>query len=313
MKGLELSKRFYEDFGKPMLETQFAEYISYIAVGLMGSGSECYGFDDNISHDHDFEPAFCIFIPNENIIDSKTAFKLEHAYEKLPRQYLGFNRNTYAAVGGNRHGVIRIEDFFEAKVGSKDGQLSVKEWLTIPEFSFCEAVNGEVFSDNYGKLTEIRNRLSYYPKDIHLKKLAGNLLIMGQSGQYNYARCISRNETAAAQLAIIEFVKSATNVIFLLNKKYMPYYKWQFFALKQLPLLSDTAPALEYLISSSNTKQNFEKKIKIIEDICVKIANELKNQDILDKPTVEMEQQAYVVNNNISDGQIRNLHILSGV
>ena len=63
------------------------------------------------------------------------------------------------------------------------------------------------------------------PRDVQLKKLAGNILTMGQAGQYNYSRCLERNEAAAAQLSVVEFVKSAINVIFLLNKKYQPYYK----------------------------------------------------------------------------------------
>ena len=62
MKGLELSKKYYLEFGKPMLERTFADPLPHIAVGLVGSGSECLGFDDEISTDHDFEPGFCIFI-----------------------------------------------------------------------------------------------------------------------------------------------------------------------------------------------------------------------------------------------------------
>ena len=79
MKGLELSKRYFEEYGRPMLQKNFADVLSKLAVGLIGSGSECYGFDDDTSTDHDFEPAFCIFIPDEDIIDRKTAFNLERA------------------------------------------------------------------------------------------------------------------------------------------------------------------------------------------------------------------------------------------
>ena len=63
MKGLELSRKYYEEFGKPMLKEQFPEIEHLIAVGLVGSGSDCYGYDDDISHDHDFEPGFCLFLP----------------------------------------------------------------------------------------------------------------------------------------------------------------------------------------------------------------------------------------------------------
>ena len=40
------SKKFYETYGKPMIEKNFPEYVSKIAVGLVGEGSDCFGFDD---------------------------------------------------------------------------------------------------------------------------------------------------------------------------------------------------------------------------------------------------------------------------
>ena len=179
MKGLELAKQYYEAYGKEMLQEQFPQVMPFLAIGLAGSGSECYGYDDELSQDHDFEPGFCIFIPDENVVDSKTEFQLERAYMKLPREFMGIKRNNVAAVGGNRHGVIRIGDFFTAKTGRHSGELTLGDWLSIPEYSLLEAVNGAVFADNYGEFTKIREKLRYYPKDVWLKKLAGNLLLMG--------------------------------------------------------------------------------------------------------------------------------------
>ena len=69
MKGLELAERYYRAFGEGMIREQFSEWESQIAVGLTGSGSECYGYDDEISGDHDFEPGFCQFLPDEAVID----------------------------------------------------------------------------------------------------------------------------------------------------------------------------------------------------------------------------------------------------
>lgn len=313
MKGLDLALNFFKEYGEPMLSAQFPEASKYIAVGLVGSGSECYGYDDEISRDHDFEPAFCIFIPDEDIINRKVEFELERAYAKLPKEYCGFKRAPLNPVGGNRHGVIRMGDFYAAKTGSRDGELSVYDWFNIPEHSLLEATNGEVFLDNYGLFTGIREKLSYYPDDIRLKKIAGNLLLMGQSGQYNYNRLILRNDTAAAQLAVTEFVKSAMNVVFLLNRRYMPYYKWSFCALRKLPILSQLSLDFEFLISSGNDDELAKQKSETIESVCQKIAAELDAQGIARKTTTEMEQMAYAVNDKITDNEIRNLNILYGV
>ena len=253
MKGIELSKEYFEAFGKEVLETEFSAALPLLAVGLVGGGSECLGFDDEVSTDHDFEPGFCIFLPDEETVDRRTAFLLERAYAKLPKEFMGFQRSPLNPVGGNRHGVIRMEDFFLEKVGSRDGRLSLGQWFSVPEQGLLEATSGAVFFDNLGKFSEIRKRLGYFPEDIRLKKLSGHLLLMAQSGQYNYNRCILRGNTAAAQMAVFEFTKSALHTIYLLNRTYMPYYKWSFRGLEGLPILGDLTGDLEYLISSGNS------------------------------------------------------------
>ncbi len=313
MKGLELSKAFYEAYGKEMLEKDFPELLPFLAVGLAGSGSECYGFDDEASRDHDFEPAFCIFLPDEDIIDSKTEFKLERAYAKLPKEFMGFKRSPLNPVGGNRHGVIRTSDFFASKTGSPDGSLSLDAWFSVPEFSLLEATNGEIFSDPSGQFSAIRHKLKYFPESVRLKKLAGHLLLMGQAGQYNYERCLKRGDTAAAQLAIFEFSQSAMHCIFLLNRAYMPYYKWAFKMLKELPVLGKLAADLEYLISSGNEEKEAIKKQEMIEKICSKIAVELRKSGLTHLESSEMERLAYAINDTIPDPNVRNLNILYGV
>lgn len=314
MKGLELSIKFYEEHGKGMLKSQFSHLLPYLAVGLVGSGSECYGYDDEISQDHDFEPGFCIFLPGEDVVDRRAAFELERAYAKLPKEFMGFSRNAVNPVGGNRHGVIRMSDFFEAKTGSRDGSLSVGQWLSLPDYALKEAVNGAVFCDNYGEFSRIREKLWYYPEDIRLKKLSGHLLLMGQAGQYNYGRCVKRGETGAAQIAVFEFAKSAMQAIFLLKKEYAPYYKWSFRALGKLGedafVLSKQ---LEFLITSANDEENVQKKEETIETICQTVSAMLIEQNLTQADSAEMEQQAYIINNLITDSNLRNMHILSGV
>ena len=309
MKGLELSKLYYNEYGKPMLQSDFPELLPYIAVGLCGSGSECYGYDDGISQDHDFEPGFCIFLPGEDVVDRRAAFQLERAYAKLPREFTGFKRQTVSPVGGSRHGVIRYGEYFKEKVGSPDGTLEADAWLKIPEYALCEAVNGEIFYDGKGDMTRIREYLSKMPDDVRKKRLAGNLIVMAQSGQYNYNRCIKHGETAAAQLAVFEFVKAALCTIFLLNNRYMPYYKWCFRALSALPVLSELHDTLEFLMTTENTESLAETKYYIIEDIASSVITELQNQKLTDAICGDLEKHAYSVNDKTDDPNIRNLNI----
>lgn len=313
MNGLELAQAYFEEFGKNMISDSFGEISEKIAVGLVGSGSECFGFDDDISHDHDYEPGFCIFLPGEELIDRKQEFQLERAYAKLPKTFYGFTRSPISPVGGNRHGVLRTADFYLSKCGSSDGNLAAEQWLSVPDYALAEAVNGIVFSDPYGEFSEIRKRLSYYPEDIFLKKLAGQILRMEQSGQYNFLRCIAHRESGAAQLAAAEFVDAALHTVFLLNRTYMPYYKWSFRALRGLKVLSSLEPSLEYLISTGNSDNLPAEKASVIEEIAAAVIQELQNQNLTNAVCLDLEKHAYSVNDHIHDAGIRNLNIFAGV
>lgn len=313
MKGLEISKAFYKDYGEPMLRERFPELRGYLAVGLIGSGSECYGYDDELSRDHDFEPGFCIFLPGEEVVDRKAAFMLERAYASLPKEFMGLRRATVAPVGGARHGVLRTSEFLLDKTGTRDGNLSLTQWLSLPDYSLAEVVNGEIFEDGYGEITAVREKLRHRPEDVRRKKLAGNLLLMAQSGQYNYRRCLGHGETAAAQLAVVEFVKTAMAVTFLLNDAYQPYYKWSFRAMRELPKLSMTAELLEFLLTTDNEEAIREEKYYVMEDIASDVIAELQEQDLTKAVCGDLEKHAYSVNDRIADAGVRNMHILAAV
>ena len=337
-KGLEISKAYFEEYGRPMLEEQFPEVLPYLAAGLMGSGSECFGFDDEVSRDHDFEPGFCLFLPGEDVVDRRTAFLLERAYAKLPKEFGGLKRSLMQPVGGPRHGVLRTEEFFRERLGeglcrdlrraaedradsdaperrtdTAESSGEYKAWLALPEQSLAEAVNGEIFFDHYGEVSRIRRGAAFYPEDVRRKKLAGYLLLMAQAGQYNYTRCLAHGETAAAQLAVCEFVKSACGSIFLLNKVYQPYYKWTFRALRALPLLFEEAELLEYLLTTDNAPETAEEKYGVIEGIAADVIEVLTDQGLTEADCGDLEKHAYSVNDGIADGELRNLHILAGV
>ncbi len=313
MKGLELARRYYLEYGAPMIRVRFPELEGILAIGLTGAGSECFGYDDETSRDHDFEPGFCIFAPDS--LDRKTLFSLERAYATLPRSYLGFERAGTAPVGGSRHGVIMQSDFLRKRTGSPTGTLTPREWMRIPEPYLCEATNGEIFRDDTGDFTAAREALAHMPEPVRLKKLSGNLLLSAQAGPYNYRRSVARGDTASAQLSVIEFARHAMAACFNLAGRYMPYYKWTFRALAELPALGSLADAFEYLISTDNDKKTASVKLDVIDDIVCALAEELSRQSLTANANAspDLERLAYAVNDRITDPDIRNLNILYAV
>ena len=313
MRGLEISQAYFAEHGMPMLREQFPDLLPHVAAGLFGSGSECFGFDDELSRDHDFDPGFILVIPGEDVVDRKRAFELERAYAALPKEFMGASRPMMAPVGGMRRGVIRMRDFFGDKLGEPSGTLTAGQWLAVPPHALAEAVNGAVFFDGSGELTRIRGGLSRYPADIRRKKLAGHLLLAAQAGQYNYLRCLGHGETAAAQLAVFAFVQSAMEAVFLLNDVYQPFYKWRFRAMRGLPKLAILAELFEYLITTDNEGQLARDKAEVIEGIAEDLIGELVAQGLTGATCKDLEKHAYSVNDGIADGAIRNLHVLAGV
>ena len=310
MKGLELAEKYYRAFGEGMIREQFPEWEGRIAAGLTGSGSECYGYDDEVSADHDFEPGFCLFLPGEDVLDRRTEFQLERAYAKLPAEFEGYARQKIGPAGGQRRGVFRRETYFREKLGCVPAEMTAEDWLRLPDWALAEAVNGKIFRDDAGEMTRDREILRSMPEDIRKKRLAGHLMMMAQSGQYNYRRCLKHGETGAAQLAAGEFVNHAMSTAFLLEKRVKPYYKWSFRALRELAGGEDLARSLEWLLTTENGPQAAEDKYFCMEGIASDVIEKLQEQEITRAVCGDLEKHAVSVNDGIGDSGIRNLNIL---
>ena len=123
MQGLELAKRYYEEVGRPMLERDFPELLPRLAAGLVGEGSECLGFDDAISQDHDFGAGFCLWFSAEDYNQYGNA--LQDAYDRLPGEFAGVPARLTSARGGGRVGVFEIEAFYSRFIGMEQPPKSL--------------------------------------------------------------------------------------------------------------------------------------------------------------------------------------------
>ena len=216
IKGLELSKKYFEEIYLPVIKSEFPEVFEKMAAGLAGEGSECFGFDDEISQDHDFGPSCCIWITSEDY--GKYGLNLQKRLNELPKEFLGFRALNVSEFGDGRRGVLNMDDWFFKFLGDVKVPENLYDWRLIPEELLATAVNGEIFMDNLGKFTKIRSDLEkYFPEDIRLNKIATRCMKMAQSGQYNYLRCMRRNEIVSARLAETEFINETIHIIFLLN------------------------------------------------------------------------------------------------
>ena len=306
MKGLELSRLYYENFGKTAIEQAFPDFKDKVAIGLVGEGSECFGFDDEISLDHDVSNGFYIWLDEEN--DIKYAVKLFRVYKEVFEE---FGKEYGVKSGAAKRGVTTISEFLENTIGTNELPESSFEWLKIPNYALANATNGEIFYDGNGIFTKAIDHLkNEMPNDVKLKKISASLALAAQSGQYNFMRTVGHGEFGAASLAIGEFVQNIAEVIFLLNGKYAPYYKWMIKSLYKLAILNDIAPKLEFLLCEATNKDTAKQKSEVIEEISTRVIEELKNQKLSESNSDYLEHHAFSVASKIRDEVLKNTHIM---
>ena len=306
MRGLEEARALYESCGAPMLHERFPDYEGRIAVGLAGRGSACFGYDDEISRDHDFDSGFCLWLEDED--DLRIGVELARAYRALP-----LNRTAHSAMAEDHLGVRRTAFFYRRYTGSPGAPEHWRQWMALPSSALAEATNGEIWRDDLGRFSAIREQILHgMPEDVRRKKLAARTIEMAQAGQYNYSRCLRHGEEGAAMLAAAEFVRAACGLIYLLNRRHMPYYKWMLRGLEELPVLGQLRPALDFLLTGENDPAGQATKAGVIEDICAAAVKELHRQELSAGDWDYLEPHAFAIMGSIRDPEIRALHVMEG-
>lgn len=282
MKGMDISRKYYEAYGKPLIEEKYPEYKERIAAGLVGEGSECMGYDDVHSADHDFGPGFCLWLTKEDY--EEIGERLQIGYENLPKEFMGFPARNTTMQGGGRVGVFCIDDFYRRFTGyasapDVEEKAGVARWLAIEPAGLCMVTNGQVFEDPLGEFTRRRAGFLAYPESVRIRILGQALGLMAQAGQYNYGRMCKRNDREAAYLCKTEFINAAISAGYLLNRIYEPFYKWKFRRMNEFTCLTGLKEELSVLMRMDIDGDSGE-TVSQIESICNMFVQELNSQGL---------------------------------
>ncbi len=228
------SRRFYENKVAPMIREKFPEYEKRIAVGLSGEGSDCFGYDDFISRDHDFGTGVCLWLTEEDF--HKFGRFLSIAYNELVDSIPGADLTARLR---ERRGVMTIDGFYSnilgTKISAQECVIDDETWRALDHSCLATAVNGEVFRDDVGVFTAFRKKLlEYYPDRIWRERIAMELHRFSAALQVNYSRCMGRKDTVAAEICRATGLEAAMELYFLMRRTYPPYYKWTFRALSEI-------------------------------------------------------------------------------
>ena len=279
MNGLQLSRDYFFESALPRLKNDFSDKLENLAAGLVGNGSECFGYDDEISRDHDWGVDFFIWVldADRTLIEPLLEWK-RNLFEKCPPKHPRTRSEYGAGIG-----VMTVGDFYASLIGAPSGPQNIQEWRRVPEENLAMSVNGGIFIDGPGEFTRVRNYiLNYYPEDLRLKKIAARCMALAQTGQYNLDRTAKRRDWVTLRTVLSQFADSAIAMVFLLNRVFRPYYKWAFKRMTELPVLGGEVGARlnKIALTGGLDVYSLSEIGRLISEICAIFVDELRRQGV---------------------------------
>ena len=280
MRGLELSRRYFDEVAGPLYRTAAPRDFESMAFGLAGPGSECLGFDDEVSRDHDWGPRVCIWVPEA--LYRECGEPLQRLYASLDGTFRGYGPVSRLETRFPRDGVISIPRFFRAYLGTERLPETIRDWLLLPEEALSMCTNGAVFLDGPGEFSTFRRGLlAYYPRDLWFRKIASRCKSISRDGQYNLGRALRRGDRLAAYHHTAEFAYGAAVLSYLLHRTYRPFGKWVF---RGLQGLGERAAALyrelDALLAVHPTGPN-SGALEIVERCAEILVDEIEQNDLI--------------------------------
>jgi hypothetical protein len=234
VQGLELSRRFYFEAVRPILEREFPQVEH--AAALIGHGSEILGFDDERSRDHQWGPRVQLFVREPGYADEITrtmASLLPHSVAGFPTNFGPTEEEGTVVLseldtGPINHGVetMVLGDYLRAELGVDPLQgFTVTDWLATPTQRLLESTAGDVFVDEIGDLTRVRELLAWYPHDIWLFVMAGHWRRIAQLEHF-LGRTGSIGDDLGSRVIAAWLVRDLMRLALLQEQRYPPYWKW---------------------------------------------------------------------------------------
>ncbi|GHH27752.1 hypothetical protein GCM10018780_83320 [Streptomyces lanatus] len=237
--GLELSRRFYTDAVRPLLE-EAAPGVPHSAARI-GSGSEVLGYDTPRSADHEWGPRLQVFLHRHDV--PRHAARIRHLLsEHLPKTFLGHPTNfartdedgdrdirVMRATDGPVHHRVEVTAtaiWFTDTLGFDPAQdITPADWLATPTQLLAEATGGAVFHDGLHTLTPLRRALRWYPHDVWLYVLACQWQRIAQEEAF-VGRAGEVGDELGSAVVAARLARDLMRLCLLMDRRYPPYGKW---------------------------------------------------------------------------------------
>ncbi len=255
VKGMVLAERLYHEGVKPAMEQHFPE-LRYSAARLRG-GSDVLGYDTPRSMDHGWGPMVEVYLSAADRVEYADHI-VELMRHPLPREVAGVPTNFDSTSHGEgkpkrqdcgpiEHRVTcRSIDTFVTSYRSfnPNRELTVLDWLTIPQQNLRLIRSGRVFHDGLGELDPIRERLHYYPDEVWYYLLSAQWERFDQEGPF-MGRCGDVGDELGSRILAARLIHYMMDLCFLMERQYAPFSKWFGTAFSELRCAADLTPLLQ--------------------------------------------------------------------
>ncbi|MET7322773.1 DUF4037 domain-containing protein [Streptomyces sp. NPDC005549] len=262
LPGLELSRRFYVEAVRPLLD----EVVPGMAhsAALLGSGSEVLGCDSARSADHEWGPRLQLFLHPQDGTRHGTAIK-KLLSARLPKTFHGHPTHfadtaeagikVMQAADGPVHHRVDITDpatWFTAQLGFDPGRhITALGWLATPTQRLAEVTAGAVFHDGLGQLTSARAHLAWYPHDLWLHLLACQWQRVSREEAF-VGRCGEVGDELGSAVVAARLVRDLMRLCLLMDRRYPPYSKWLGSAFSRVPQAAVLTPVLTAALAATD-------------------------------------------------------------
>lgn len=261
---IDISRQFFNELVKPILETHFPEETAQTAFGVFGYGSEALGMDDAYSRDHHWGLRIDALMP-EALFQHSHQGMMAAVSQQLPESYRGHSlREGHLAGAGLSPD--SLEAFLQRTIGCSSPPKTYVDWLAIPEEDIIHIINGEVWHDEAGMFTAVRQTFAqYYPEPVRLRRIAHWSRYYSGMGTYALMRAILRHNNYYATITFSKAIRWGVQLAFLLEKVYCPYDKWTIAYLDRLPRLGQ--PVQEIVNKATALTTSWEDKLNLLNNL----------------------------------------------
>ena len=240
-EGRALAQRYYPEVVAPLLTARWPGLPH--GAGRLGTGSDVLGLDDEMSRDHDWGLRLTVLVAAEmrDSVHELLCQELPQFFDGLPTRFV-FTKQSEPVLGVD---VDTASIFAKSRLGldPREEMMGPLDWLTFTGQAVLEVVAGPVFHDSTGDITDIRNRLAWYPDDVWRYVIASDWARLSEEMPL-MSRAGDRGDDLGSRVIAARLVDVAMHLGFLLERQWSPYSKWRWILFAGMPAMESVSRAL---------------------------------------------------------------------